>query len=70
MLDILEFSQSNNLPHIDFYNVFGGKGSMRKLQHKNFAQRDGIHLNAKGYKLQGFLLAKALLETYNTYTFD
>lgn len=68
--NILKFSQSNNLSHIDFYNVFGGKGSMRKLQHKNFAQRDGIHLNAKGYKLQGFLLAKALLETYNTYTFD
>ena len=68
--DVLDFARTQNMPYYNLYDIFGGKNSIRKLQGLKLAQRDGIHLNADGYRLQGFLFAKALLQSYNNYLVD
>jgi LysM repeat protein/lysophospholipase L1-like esterase len=61
---ILNYINTHDLPCINFYDLFGGQGAMLQLQKLELAQSDGIHLTAKGYKLQGYLLASALLEAF------
>ncbi|MES2918773.1 MAG: GDSL-type esterase/lipase family protein [Pseudomonadota bacterium] len=51
----------------DWYRVAGGSGSMRSWVARGLANRDQIHLVAKGYQLKGELLAKALLDTVAQY---
>lgn len=67
---ILNYINIHDLACINFYDLFGGQGAMSQLQQLELAQSDGIHLTAKGYKLQGFLLASALLEAYDNYSDD
>ena len=67
---ILNYTNTHDLPCINFYDLFGGKGAMLQLQKLKLAQSDGIHLTAKGYKLQGYLLASALLEAFKNYNDD
>ena len=62
---ILNYINTHDLPCINFYDLFGGQGAMLQLQQLELAQSDGIHLTAKGYKLQGYLLASALLEAFD-----
>jgi lysophospholipase L1-like esterase len=62
---ILNYINTHDLPCINFYDFFGGQGAMLQLQQLELAQSDGIHLTAKGYKSQGYLLASALLEAFD-----
>lgn len=45
----------------DWYRVAGGPGAMRSWAARGLANRDQVHLVARGYQLKGELLAKALL---------
>lgn len=65
--EIISFTKENNYPYIDLYKSLGGKGSMRKLQQKKLAQKDGVHLTANGYFLAGELIYNALIQAYNTF---
>lgn len=47
----------------DWYRVAGGPGAMRAWSARGLANRDQVHLVARGYQLKGELLAKALLAT-------
>lgn len=47
----------------DWYRIAGGPGAMRSWAARGLANRDQVHLVAKGYQLKGELLARALLET-------
>lgn len=51
----------------DWYRVAGGAGAMRSWVARGLANRDQIHLLAKGYQLKGDLLAKALLGAVTQY---
>lgn len=48
----------------DFYNVMGGDGSINLWAEKGLCARDMLHLNRKGYRLQGALLFEAITKLY------
>lgn len=45
----------------DFYGVMGGNGSMQRWARHGLCAPDHLHLNGKGYRLQGALLFDALI---------
>ncbi|MGB2128213.1 MAG: LysM peptidoglycan-binding domain-containing protein [Flavicella sp.] len=65
--EIIDFVTQKNYPHIDLHKSLGGKNSMRRLQQRKLAQKDGVHLTANGYYLVGELIYKALIQAYNTF---
>lgn len=60
---VLDYARENNIPVYDSYAVFGGKGSAQKMKNKSILSKDGVHFTAPGYRLQGSLLAEALLKS-------
>lgn len=67
---VKNYAERHELAYYNQYDVFGGKGSIQLLQKRKLAQRDGIHLTAMGYKLQGYMLALSLLESFKNQTVD
>lgn len=59
---IKETAMRNNCAFWDFYNVMGGKGSIREWHKNQLAFRDYIHLSKKGYQLQGDLFFAAFIK--------
>jgi lysophospholipase L1-like esterase len=45
----------------DLYKVMGGKGSMKQWKAEGLVNNDYVHFLRAGYKLQGYLLANALI---------
>jgi hypothetical protein len=43
----------------------GGYGSIQKWYSKGLTAKDKLHLNRRGYELQGYLLLSALLKAMN-----
>ena len=48
----------------DLFDAMGGLGSFRRWQQLDWAQDDGIHLNAAGYRIVGNLLFDAWLNAW------
>lgn len=48
----------------DYYNISGGRYSMRNWSKLGLSQRDKTHLSFKGYKLKGELYCNAILNSY------
>jgi lysophospholipase L1-like esterase len=65
---ILAFAEERNLPVWDLYDIAGGK-NRACLNWKNnlLMKRDQVHFTNEGYRVQGNLLAEALLKAYNSY---
>lgn len=65
---IADFARDNSIPLYDTFNIVGGNGSAAKMKNAGVLGADGVHFTSKGYKLQGSLLADAILEalTRNT----
>lgn len=51
----------------DLYTIAGGYGSCIEWRKAAMLQHDGVHFNKQGYALQGFLLYKALIDSYLRY---
>lgn len=51
----------------DLYSISGGYGSAGDWRKAGMLQRDGVHFNKQGYTLQGSLLYKALIDSYQRY---
>lgn len=69
--NILNFAQKNSLPVWDLYDIVGG--SRRACQNwtkSRLMQRDRVHYTHEGYRVQGRLLAEAILKAYNDYVSD
>jgi lysophospholipase L1-like esterase len=49
----------------DLFSVMGGYGSIQKWYSKGLTAKDKLHLNRRGYELQGYLLLSALLKAMN-----
>jgi lysophospholipase L1-like esterase len=68
---IHRYGQDQNLAVWDMYNVVGGKDHACTNWWKSELMRtDHVHYVADGYVLQGELLFKALINTYNEYVSD
>lgn len=59
---IKETAIASNCGAWDFFNVMGGRGSVRDWYSKQLVFRDGIHLSKKGYKYQGDLFFEAFIK--------
>ncbi|MGN0213609.1 MAG: GDSL-type esterase/lipase family protein [Muribaculaceae bacterium] len=61
---IMQYGEEHNIAVWDLYTVAGGKGSATKwVANSLLAKRDHVHCSAEGYRLQGELLAKALIQS-------
>jgi len=47
----------------NYYDLSGGYAQIRNWQSAGYAQKDHIHLTAKGYKLKGYLLYRSIVNT-------
>lgn len=65
---ILKLAKENNCAVWDFFNVMGGLGSINKWHKNKLTAADFLHLNEKGYHLQGELFYTAIHNSYNSYT--
>ena len=61
---IMQYGAENNIAIWDLYTVAGGKGSAAKwVANSLLAKRDHVHCSAEGYRLQGKLLAQAIIQS-------
>ena len=61
---IMQYGAENSNAVWDLYTVAGGKGSAAKwVANSLLAKRDHVHCSAEGYRLQGKLLAEALIQS-------
>ena len=61
---IMQYGAENSIAVWDLYTVAGGKGSAAKwVANSLLAKRDHVHCSAEGYRLQGKLLAEALIQS-------
>lgn len=65
---LLQFAEERHLPVWDLYDIAGGK-EKACLNWKNgrYMQRDQVHYTHEGYRLQGTLLADAIIKAFNHY---
>lgn len=57
---ILQYGKDNGIATYDWYEVAGGSGASTKWINDGLFSKDRVHHSLKGYKLQGFMLYKAL----------
>ena len=61
---IMQYGAENNIAVWDLYTVAGGKGSAAKwVANSLLAKRDHVHCSTEGYRLQGKLLAQAIIQS-------
>lgn len=57
---IREYSEKNNIPLYDFYNVAGGSGASARWVNAKLMSGDRIHLSFPGYQIAGDLFTCAI----------
>ncbi len=65
--DIYRVAHGTGCAIWDFYRVMGGNGSVNLWAQQGFCESDKLHLNRKGYRLQGSLLFEAMIGATNNY---
>jgi lysophospholipase L1-like esterase len=61
---IHELAEEEGCAVWDFNKIMGGAYSIRNWNRQGLARRDLIHFTKDGYRLQGFLLYSAIMESY------
>lgn len=61
---IVEVARQEGVACWDLFTVTGGKNSCRKWHSQGLMGRDRVHFTKEGYREQGTLLFRALMETY------
>lgn len=65
---LLQFAKERNLPIWDLYDIAGGKSNAcSNWKNGHYMQRDQVHYTQEGYRIQGALLAEALIKAFNHY---
>jgi lysophospholipase L1-like esterase len=64
---IISYCVQNDLSYWDLFSIMGGNNSMQTWYDNDLAGKDKIHFTEEGYKLQGELLYKALINGYEQY---
>ena len=67
---IVDVARREGLACWDMFSATGGKGSCTKWHKAGLMGRDRVHFTKEGYREQGTLLYRALMQTYNRYTAD
>jgi lysophospholipase L1-like esterase len=61
---IIDYATEKNYAYWNLFEIMGGYGSIQKWYAKKLTAKDKLHLNRRGYELQGELFAKALIKAY------
>ncbi len=61
---ILKLAKKYQCAVWDWYSIMGGSGSVEKWKNNGLSSVDRVHLNQKGYRLQGKLLYNAIIKRY------
>lgn len=64
---LIEYCETHQLAYWDWYQIMGGTGAINKWALKHLTARDRLHLNRRGYELQGLLLYEAIQHAYSNY---
>lgn len=64
---IIKLAEKHNCAVWDFFNIMGGLGSISNWYAANLTAADFLHLNEKGYALQGELFYTAFANSYNSF---
>ncbi len=65
---LLQFAEERHLPIWDLYNIAGGeRRACLNWKGGGYMQRDQIHYTHQGYRIQGTLLAEAIIKAFNHY---
>ena len=67
---LVQSAGQENVACWDMYSISGGFGSCTEWRKAAMLQRDGVHYNKQGYELQGNLLYKALIDSYQKHAAD
>ena len=67
---LVQSAEQENVACWDMYGISGGFGSCAEWRKAAMLQRDGVHYNKQGYELQGNLLYKALIDSYQKHAAD
>jgi lysophospholipase L1-like esterase len=52
---------------MDLRELMGGPGSHAVWESAGLAQKDGVHMTVKGYRILGEKIAEEILEAYDNY---
>ena len=63
--DFYELAKRHDGGVWDMFALMGGLSSMKQWEAFGLAKKDKIHFTAKGYRLMGDMLYRAILESYN-----
>lgn len=64
---LLKSAEQSNVACCDLYSVTGGYGSCTAWRKQKMLRPDGVHFTKEGYALQGAILYKALIDSYQKY---
>ena len=64
---LIDYCSANNIAYWDLFEIMGGFGSIAKWNAKNLTSKDLLHLNRKGYELQGELLFQAIISGFSKF---
>lgn len=67
---LVQSATQQNVACWDMYSITGGFGSCTEWRKAALLQRDGVHFNKQGYTIQGNLLYKAIIDSYQKYAAD
>ncbi|MFT6717317.1 MAG: lysophospholipase L1-like esterase, partial [Saprospiraceae bacterium] len=67
---IISLAQKYNCAVWDWYSIMGGSNSIKNWKKYNLCAYDKVHLNDKGYELQGKLMYNALMGAYEKKVHD
>ncbi len=64
---LIKSTDSLHIAYWDLYTITGGFGSCTEWRKADLMQNDGVHFNEQGYKVQGLLLYRAIIDSYQKY---
>jgi lysophospholipase L1-like esterase len=64
---IIEFATLHHYGYWNLFEIMGGYGSIQKWYVKKLTSKDKLHLNRRGYELQGLLLSEAIMNAYSSF---
>lgn len=62
---VRRIAQEEGCLYYDWYQISGGGDSVHIWKNAGYASKDTIHLNGKGYRIRGKMLATALVDALN-----
>ncbi|MFN4811700.1 MAG: GDSL-type esterase/lipase family protein, partial [Bacteroidota bacterium] len=64
---LIAYCEQHQLIYWNWFRIMGGSGVINKWAIKGLTSKDKLHLNRKGYEIQGALLHEAIMNAFHNY---